>query len=162
MKNHKFLRIVLFPLLFFLSSTIVILADTLSVSKIDTLAYAESLVTKFEDLFTASVLELFSSGQKIDSSEMNDFIIKDFTDYLKIFKPLEILSYGPVSQAKIVRFLGIPSERVGVFYDDNSYAVQSLYIPQSGDVELQIAPFENIESIQLLENGLINLRLWMP
>ena len=132
--------------------------DTVKVIKPDTVAtIIESKPVNFEDSFLEQALQIFTSEPKIDSSDINNFIIKDFSDYLKAFRQLEILNYGPVSQAKFLRFLGIPGERVGILYDDNNYSIQSLYIPQSGDVELQILPFENIESVRLIGNSLANL-----
>ncbi len=127
------------------------------VTKKDTVAAPETEPTNFEDNFLEQALQSFTSEPKVDSSSLQNLIVKDFSDYLKIFRQLEILSYGPVSQAKYLRFLGIPSERVGFFYDDNSFNLQSLYIPQSGDVELQILPLENIQSVQLMNNSLANL-----
>ncbi len=127
------------------------------VTKKDTVAAPETEPTNFEDNFLEQALQSFTSEPKVDSSSLQNFIVKDFSDYLKIFRQLEILSYGPVSQAKYLRFLGIPSERIGFFYDDNSFNLQSLYIPQSGDVELQILPLENIQAVQLINNSLANL-----
>ena len=157
MKTGLLSKILLFGFLFFFSNRSVLPQDTVKAEEPDTISSVESKPSNFEYRFLEQVLQIFTSEPKIDSSDINNFVIKDFSDYLKIFRQLEILSYGPVSQAKFLRFLGIPSERVGFFYDDNNYSLQSLYIPQSGDVELQILPFENIESVQLIANSLANL-----
>ncbi|OGC76688.1 MAG: hypothetical protein A2145_06430 [candidate division Zixibacteria bacterium RBG_16_40_9] len=157
MKNKPFLKYLLFFLFFHFEISFLSAQDTLLVTKTDTLSVSEIEPTNFGDSFLNQTLQLFTSEPKVDSSELENVITKDFSDYLKIFRQLEILSYGPVSQAKYLRFLGIPSERVGIFYDDNNFNLQSLYIPQSGDVELQILPLENIQSVQLINNGLANL-----
>lgn len=127
------------------------------ITKKDTATTPKIEPINFEDSFLYQTLQNFTSEPKIDSSSLQNFIVKDFSDYLKIFRQLEILSYGPVSQAKYLQFLGISSERLSFFYDDNSFNLQSLYIPQSGDVELQILPLENIQSVQLINNSLANL-----
>lgn len=150
-------RILLSGFLLFCQTAFVFSQDTVKVTEPDTISALESKPANYEDSFLEHSLQHFTSEPKIDSSDINNSIVQDFSDYLKTFRQLEILSYGPMSQAKFLRFLGIPGERVGIFYDDNAYSVQSLYIPQSGDVELQILPFENIASVQLIGNSLANL-----
>lgn len=157
MNKNLLLKISLFCYLFIFQTSFVFSQDTVRVTKPDTISAVASKPGNFEDRFLEQALQIFASELKIDSSDINNFVVKDFSDYLKAFKQLEILSYGPVSQAKYLRFLGIPSERVGIFYDGNAQSVQSLYIPQSGDIELQILPFENIESVQLIGSSLTNL-----
>jgi len=157
LNKNLFLKTSLFCFFLLLQSSFVFSQDTVKVAESDTVSAVESKPGNFEDGFLEQAFQIFTSEPKIDSSDINNFIVRDFTDYLKVFRQLEILNYGPVSQAKYLRFLGIPSERVGIFYDDNSNSIQSLYIPQSGDIELQVLPFENIESVQLIGNSLANL-----
>jgi len=104
-------------------------------------------------------LKLFTSNQTISAEDADNLIAQDFSDYLQRFRSLDITRIGSNSQTRSLNIFGAPSGSSGIYSGDFFFNPPGLSVPFQNKGELNLIPIENIKSVRLVENPLLNLIL---
>jgi len=123
--------------------------DTLFVPPEDTVYYEESLTDKVCSLFTANYI--------ISSEDIENSIYRNPGDLLKMNRAIDVTGYGPYGQPQYATVWGSTSRQLLIYQDGISFFQQNLYMPQTGDFDLFDVPLENIESIRIIDNPVVNI-----
>jgi outer membrane cobalamin receptor len=108
-----------------------------------------------EDKFKNEVLNRFSSQDEILFDDIDDSFVKDLGDILRRKSLLNVVKVGPPGQLETGAWGGNRDFRV--FIDGILYEQRSLDLPQSGVLDLNSIPVENIEKIEIFPSGVANL-----
>src|SRR3972149_6215983 len=103
-------------------------------------------ISPYTDSVLQLSLKLFTSSQRIDPEERDNLIIQDFGGYLRRYRNLDITSSSSLSQTSNLSLFGVPSTNIGLYSGEVFFNPSSLTIP-----------FENLKSVWLVENPLLNL-----
>jgi outer membrane cobalamin receptor len=146
---HKKIIFILLYLLFIFHLCQAQSTDSIYSSYEDSVFVEESLTDKICSLFTTNYL--------ISSEDINNSIYRSLGDILKTNKAINVTGYGPYGQPEYASLWGSTSRQFLIYQDDISFFQQAIYIPQSGDFDLFTVPLENIESIQIIDNPVVNI-----
>ncbi len=108
-----------------------------------------------DDEFNEEVLKGFTNQDEISSQDIDDSFVNDFGDILKTRGALNVIQVGPPGQPKAIFWGGGRTFRI--FIDGMLYEQQALYIPQTGILDLNSIPLENVERIEIFPSGMANL-----
>ena len=108
-----------------------------------------------EDKFKNEVWNRFSSQDEISFEDIDDSFVKDLGDILRMRSLLNIAKVGPGGQLETGSWGGNRDFRI--FIDGILYEQRSLDLPQSGVLDLNSIPVENIEKIEIFPSGVANL-----
>ena len=114
-------------------------------------------ISPYTDSVLQLSLKLFTSSQRIDPEERDNLIIQDFGGYLRRYRNLDITSSSSLSQTNNLSLFGVPSANIGLYSGEFFFNPSSLTIPFQARAELNYVPFENLKSVWLVENPLLNL-----
>ena len=73
---------------------------------ISNLGKPEGLHSSLGERFEDEIIDLFSSGETISSSDIENSIVKSFGDILKRFRFIDVTSYGLYGQPEIGTIFG--------------------------------------------------------
>ncbi|MCJ7457600.1 MAG: TonB-dependent receptor plug domain-containing protein [candidate division Zixibacteria bacterium] len=110
-----------------------------------------------EENLTDKVCSLFTTNQVFSSEEIENSIYRSLGDILKRNRLIDVTRYGTYGQPEYATLWGGTSRQFLVYQDGISFLGQALYLPQTGDFDLFTVPLENIESIQLIDNPMVNI-----
>ncbi len=108
-----------------------------------------------DDEFKKGMLNHFSNKDEISFDDIDDSFVRDLGDIIQTRSWLNIIKVGPPGQLEIGSWEGNRNFRV--FIDGILYEQQSLYLPQSGGLDLNTIPVENIERVEILPSGIANV-----
>jgi len=124
---------------------------------ISNLGKPEGLDSRLGERFEDEIIDLFSSGEAISSSDIENSIVKSFGDILKRFRFIDVTSYGLYGQPEIGTIFGGTSPQLLIYIDDIPFSQKSLYFPQTGDFDLHTVPINNIDTIKVIDGSVINI-----
>ncbi len=130
-------------------------ADTAAVTK--TPAVADISGSAFADSIVCLSLSLFTADRQMDSSGMDDLLIRDVSGHLKPFRSFDVTGSGEISQGTNYSIWGYPSGNIGYYNGQIIFNPPSLSLPFGTGRQLNHLPVENIENVRAVENPLINL-----
>jgi len=110
-----------------------------------------------EENLTDKVCSLFTTNQIFSSEDIENSIYRSLGDILKRDRVVDITKYGPYGQPEYATLWGGTSRQFLIYQDGISFFGQALYLPQTGDFDLFTVPLENIETIQLIDNPVVNI-----
>ena len=113
----------------------------------------------FSDSLVRLSLNLFTSNQRIDLAGKDNLILQDFSGLVRPFRIFDLTSAGSLSQPRYVSLFGIPSANFGYYSDNFFFNPSGLSFPSDHRTDLNFVGLENIASVQLVENPLVNLIL---
>jgi outer membrane cobalamin receptor len=124
---------------------------------ISNLGKPESLRSSLGERFEDEIIDLFSSGETISSTDIDNSIVKSFGDILKRFKFIDVASYGIYGQPEIGTVFGGTSQQIPIYIDGIPFSQQSLYFPQTGDFDFTTVPMDNIDTLKVIDGSVINI-----
>jgi hypothetical protein len=147
----------IFSFLFIFSIAFFNFGWTQTEDSISNLGKPEGLHPSLGERFEDEIIDLFSSGETISSSDIDNSIVKSFGDILKRFRFIDVTSYGIYGQPEIGTVFGGTSQQIPIYIDGIPFNQQSLYFPQTGDFDLHTVPINNIDTIKVIDGSVINI-----
>ena len=124
---------------------------------ISNLGKPEGLRSSLGERFEDEIIDLFSSGETISSTDIDNSIVKSFGDILKRFRFIDVISYGIYGQPEIGTVFGGTSQQIPIYIDGIPFNQQSLYFPQTGDFDFTTVPIDNIDTLKVIDGSVINI-----
>lgn len=107
--------------------------------------------------FEERLFELFTCEETISSEDIDNSVVKNFGDILKIYRAIDVTSYGIYGQPQIAAIWGGTSQLFPISVDHIPLKRQTLYFPQTGDFDLNNLSFNNVERIEIFDGILANI-----
>ncbi|MCJ7497493.1 MAG: Plug domain-containing protein, partial [candidate division Zixibacteria bacterium] len=106
---------------------------------------------------TDKVCSLFTTNYVISSEDIENSIYKSLGGLLKTYRGIDITSYGPYGQPEYATIWGGTSRQLLIYQDGIPFSQQTIYLPQTGDIDLFTVPLENIENIQIIDSPVASI-----
>ncbi len=113
----------------------------------------------FTDSIIQLSLSLFTANQTLASADIDNLVLQDFASFLKGFRQLDLFRGSSISQINSFGLFGHSPAGAGILSGQFFFNPPGLSPPSQNSSELNLIPIENIQSIRLIENPLLNLIL---